>query len=96
MSILGMAGMPHRRNGLAQRTGAALTYARRYALFSLVGIPGEDDLDAPDLGNPGQRNVAVRLGPTADPSREAMSLRGTRNGGALRHRHCASTAVSGA
>ena len=33
---------PHRR-------GAALTYARRYALFTLVGIAGEDDLDAPDL-----------------------------------------------
>ena len=34
----------------AQRVGAALTYARRYALFTLVGIAGEDDLDAPDLG----------------------------------------------
>ena len=31
------------------RKGAALTYARRYALFTLVGIAGEDDLDAPDL-----------------------------------------------
>src|SRR5229473_3515835 len=31
------------------RMGAALTYARRYALFTLVGITGEDDLDAPDL-----------------------------------------------
>ncbi len=31
------------------RMGAALTYARRYALFALVGITGEDDLDAPDL-----------------------------------------------
>ena len=30
--------------------GAALTYARRYALFTLVGLAGEDDLDAPDLG----------------------------------------------
>jgi hypothetical protein len=29
--------------------GAALTYARRYALFTLVGIAGEDDLDASDL-----------------------------------------------
>jgi len=29
--------------------GLALTYARRYALFTLVGIAGEDDLDAPDL-----------------------------------------------
>jgi hypothetical protein len=36
------AGSPH-------RMGAALTYARRYALFTLVGIAGEDDLDAPDL-----------------------------------------------
>src|SRR6476469_18505 len=35
-----------------QRMGAALTYARRYALFTLVGIAGEDDLDAPHLGAP--------------------------------------------
>jgi hypothetical protein len=41
------------------RLGAALTYARRYALFTLVGIAGEDDLDAPDL-------------PTAGLSREAQ------------------------
>jgi hypothetical protein len=34
------------------RMGAALTYARRYALFTLVGIAGEDDLDAPDLTDP--------------------------------------------
>ena len=32
-----------------KRMGAALTYARRYALFALAGIAGEDDLDAPDL-----------------------------------------------
>jgi hypothetical protein len=32
----------------AQIKGAALTYARRYALFTLVGIAGEDDLDAPE------------------------------------------------
>ena len=37
-----------------QRMGAALTYARRYALFTLVGIAGEDDLDAPDLIAPTQ------------------------------------------
>ena len=34
------------------RMGAALTYARRYALFTLVGIAGEDDIDAPDLRAP--------------------------------------------
>src|SRR6266478_3288233 len=44
------------------RMGAALTYARRYALFTLVGIAGEDDLDAPDL--PGMK----LNGGTADPS----------------------------
>jgi hypothetical protein len=36
-----------------RRMGAALTYARRYALFTLVGIAGEDDLDAPDLAGQG-------------------------------------------
>ena len=41
------------------RLGAALTYARRYALFTLVGIAGEDDLDAPDM-------------PAAGPSPEAQ------------------------
>src|SRR5262249_45934580 len=34
------------------RMGAALTYARRYALFTLVGIAGEDDLDTPNLTAP--------------------------------------------
>jgi len=49
-----------------QRMGAALTYARRYALFTLVGIAGEDDLDAPDLCD-GPRS------PT--PSADARSLK---------------------
>ena len=43
------------------RMGAALTYARRYALFTLVGIAGEDDLDAPDLATP--TNAASDKGP---------------------------------
>jgi ERF superfamily len=44
-----------------QRMGAALTYARRYALFTLVGIAGEDDLDAPDLcdGSPSPRSSVL-------------------------------------
>jgi ERF superfamily len=41
------------------RLGAALTYARRYALFTLVGIAGEDDIDAPDLP---PRTVTQRSG----------------------------------
>src|SRR6187399_807152 len=44
-----------------QRMGAALTYARRYALFTLVGIAGEDDLDAPDLCTP-PPTTAARTG----------------------------------
>jgi hypothetical protein len=47
----------------AQRMGAALTYARRYALFTLVGIAGEDDLDAPDLGTVSKAEVEL---PRAD------------------------------
>ena len=40
-----------------QRLGAALTYARRYALFTLVGIAGEDDLDAPNGGRTQKQGV---------------------------------------
>jgi hypothetical protein len=43
------------------RMGAALTYARRYALFTLVGIAGEDDLDAPDLTDPAPETEKPRL-----------------------------------
>ena len=59
--------------------GAALTYARRYALFALVGIAGEDDLDAPDLGAPAdpaaelpRRDDRIRSnGPAAAAQRSA-------------------------
>jgi len=44
------------------KMGAALTYARRYALFTLVGIAGEDDLDAPDL--PGMKLDRGTAGPS--------------------------------
>ncbi len=47
----------------AQRVGAALTYARRYALFALVGIAGEDDLDAPDLGGAPSSETEQALSP---------------------------------
>ena len=42
------------------RMGAALTYARRYALFTLVGIAGEEDLDAPDLIGPAPETDKLR------------------------------------
>jgi hypothetical protein len=43
------------------RMGAALTYARRYALFTLVGIAGEDDMDAPDLTEPTPETEKLRV-----------------------------------
>ena len=55
------------------RMGAALTYARRYALFTLVGIAGEDDLDAPDLTTPTNR--------TAGPEKPSGTGNGRLNGG---------------
>ncbi|MET4481426.1 ERF family protein [Bradyrhizobium sp. F1.13.3] len=47
------------------RMEAALTYARRYALFAFVGIAGQDDLDAPDAmtGSP----AAAEPRPTPRP-----------------------------
>jgi hypothetical protein len=58
-----------------QRMGAALTYARRYALFTLVGIAGEDDLDAPDLA------VSPPPPPAMAPERPKGVGNGTLNGG---------------
>jgi hypothetical protein len=55
------------------RMGAALTYARRYALFTLVGIAGEDDLDAPDLQPPTSQAV--------EPPRQTGQGNGRLNGG---------------
>jgi hypothetical protein len=49
-----------------RRMGAALTYARRYALFAMVGIAGEDDLDAPDLINDQPK---PKVDKAADPPR---------------------------
>ena len=49
------------------RLGAALTYARRYALFTLVGIAGEDDLDAPDLPDAGLSPEDQNGPPTPQP-----------------------------
>src|SRR5262249_54056491 len=65
-----------------QRMGAALTYARRYALFTLVGIAGEDDLDAPDI-----QHGAPSSGPANDagvepknPSRRPLHTPGNGQG----------------
>ena len=80
-----------------RRMGAALTYARRYALFALVGIAGEDDVDAPDLqaavseigperprangGGPLQQRSRAR--PASNiPSRATRDLRAEQEAGA--------------
>jgi hypothetical protein len=68
-----------------RRMGAALTYARRYALFTLVGIAGEDDLDAPELpvtitedGSPSTSHLRKTNGQTFDNAIALIS--GTKNG----------------
>ena len=59
-----------------QRMGAALTYARRYALFTLVGIAGEDDLDAPDLGAPREPEAGSPTEPNgrSEPKRGVVTV----------------------
>ena len=78
---------PASETAAPHRMGAALTYARRYALFTLVGIAGEDDLDAPDLavqsvapspqnGPPATKTVPMVRLPTAT----AKTFHGPRKG----------------
>jgi hypothetical protein len=64
--LIGETATPH-------RMGAALTFARRYALFTLVGIAGEDDLDAPDLSAP--------TVPSSEAEKPAPKKLGRLNGG---------------
>jgi hypothetical protein len=63
---IGETATPH-------RMGAALTYARRYALFTLVGIAGEDDIDASDLNTP--------TAATSGAEKSALNKSGRLNGG---------------
>jgi hypothetical protein len=70
------------------RMGAALTYARRYALFTLVGIAGEDDLDAPDLKRgldgalpaPSTRDAPGTLAGSASPPSSSAAAAAARSG----------------
>ena len=78
--VIGDIAAPH-------RMGAALTYARRYALFTLAGIAGEDDLDAPDLplsmndnGARGGSNAKATAGPHRNTSSNAVKRNGNDRG----------------
>jgi len=64
------------------RMGTALTYARRYSLFALVGIAGEDDLDAPDLiqgidptASRSSKSACPRTGKPTLPQRSPLGAR---------------------
>jgi ERF superfamily protein len=57
------------------RMGAALTYARRYALFTLVGIAGEDDLDAPDLTAAASNTGQASPSPSQVPATVSLPTR---------------------
>jgi hypothetical protein len=64
-----------------QRMGAALTYARRYGLFTLVGIAGEDDLDAPDICMPAPVTATstARSPPSSQPQGNGKMRGAARN-----------------
>src|SRR5918998_5478920 len=53
--------------------GAALTYARRYGLFTLVGLAGEDDLDAPELAAADADPAGAAEQDLADPASAPIS-----------------------
>jgi ERF superfamily len=55
------------------RMGVVLTYARRYALFTLVGIAGEDDIDAPDLSAPTAQNLGTQGSTTGNKNGQRNS-----------------------
>ena len=57
--------------------GAALTYARRYSLFTLVGIAGEDDLDAPDLAAPTNCTPGLEKAKLNDSGQSSGGQRGS-------------------
>jgi ERF superfamily len=67
-----------------RRMGAALTYARRYALFTMVGIAGEDDLDAPPdvtakpAGGPQAVAAGLAPNPNVAPIRSSQFQAGNR------------------
>jgi hypothetical protein len=64
--------------------GAALTYARRYCLFTMVGLAGEDDLDAPEIGS--QKELpAGREAPNNIPAEAAAGQQTSSNGTGVDH-----------
>jgi hypothetical protein len=76
---------PMSETAAPHRMGAALTYARRYALFTLVGIAGEDDTDAPEVPAPPIQAASGASGPTRavdpaapSPDKVAVSQAGSR------------------
>jgi hypothetical protein len=87
MDFVGLAGLRCPRDRPPH--GAALSYARRYALFALVGIAGEDDLDAPDVepiaspaaGAPGQTGKILN----GSKPKPARVVPGSGPSAALRH-----------
>jgi hypothetical protein len=82
-----------------RRMGAALTYARRYALFSMVGIAGEDDLDAPDLTNDQPKvdkaaDACLGFGVEPAPGRSSQIRTGGPTTLPLREKLCAEESAS--
>jgi len=52
-----------------------LTYARRYALFTPVGVAGEDELDAPVLYNGPRSNSRRRRNARSSQGTDSLACR---------------------
>src|SRR5262245_21830170 len=81
--------------GSPRRMRAALTYARRYDLFTLVGIAGEDDLDAPETNISSPGSVGHLVNPSGAPGQSRLPSRSSGNGYARGAMKVGSLAVLG-
>ena len=74
MDCVRLAGVCDQRDGGATSHGCGADLCRRYALFTLVGIAGEDDLDVPDLAGP-STETQKKLTASGNGSQENRSAR---------------------
>src|SRR5947207_2471216 len=66
MGVFGLANLPGQRNGGTASVRCRPHLCSPYALFTLVGIAGEDDLEAPDLPTAGL-SAEVQQNPPSIP-----------------------------
>jgi hypothetical protein len=73
MAVVGMAGLRDRGNRGAAANGRSAHLCATHALFTLVGIAAEDDLDAPDLDESARAASNRKVGPDNGPSMKPIA-----------------------